>query len=73
MQPSIDEIEYRLRKACVPEPQIRSHLEKVTQWRKEHPRKIRRHRWFDGWNDVERSDGKRRYVGTRAVFSKRGH
>ena len=40
MQLPVEEIECRLRKAGVPEPQI--HVTKVTEWRKSHPKKIRR-------------------------------
>jgi hypothetical protein len=43
----VEEIEYRLRKAGVPEPQILFHVGRVTKWRKSHPKKIRRHRLYD--------------------------
>jgi hypothetical protein len=44
---SIEEIEYRLRKAGVPEPQVLFHLGKVSEWRKAHPEKISRKRFYD--------------------------
>ena len=47
MQLPVEEIECRLRKAGVPEPQILFHVTKVTEWRKSHPKKIRRHRLYD--------------------------